>query len=264
MAEAPSLYQHRKSSIHRLHPLTRLALVAFLLICGLSVPGVWITYALVLLVVLPLAVLARILRPLASAAWKVALPFAISVFLIQGFLWPNGTPLIGVGLVSLKREGLIFAITTTGRILLVISAFLWFAFTTRPDILMTALVQHGVSSNLAYLVVATIQIIPRFQNRAAAILEAQQARGLRTQGSLLQRSRAVLPLVVPLILSSLIDVEERALAIESRAFNRPGPRTSLTAVTEQSWEPALRLGLILAAGVCLVGSLYLRFRVSPI
>ena len=54
---------------------------------------------------------------LVRAALKITLPFAISVFLIQGLFWTNGTPIVDLGPLSLKREGLLFAAQSTGRIL---------------------------------------------------------------------------------------------------------------------------------------------------
>jgi energy-coupling factor transport system permease protein len=240
--------------VHRLHPLTKITLTGFLLVAGLALPGVWSNYLLLVAAVLPLALWAQVARELFSRAFKVALPFAISVFLVQGFFWPGGTPLVGIGPISLKEEGLLFAIASTGRILVVVSSFLWFALTSRPDTLMISLAQRGLPSSLAYIIVATIQIVPRFQARAATILEAQQARGLETGGRFTQRLRAILPLVVPLILSSLVDVEERALAIEARAFNRPGVKTSLVEIFEARWEPALRWVIVLA----MIGILGLR------
>jgi energy-coupling factor transport system permease protein len=246
VSEAISLFAPRASGVHRLNPLTKLALAGFLLVAGLALPGMWGTYALFALVLIPLAAWGRVLRELLRMAFRVVLPFAVSVFLIQGFLWPGGAPVLWIGPLALKREGLIFATAAAGRILIVVSSFLWFALTTRPDMLMSALAQRGFPANLAYIIVATIQIVPRFQARAATILDAQRARGLETGGRFYQRARAVLPLVVPLILSSLVDVEERALAIEARAFNRPGPKTSLIQIGEARWEPVARWGLLLA------------------
>jgi energy-coupling factor transport system permease protein len=245
MSEALSLYVAKDSKVHRLNPLTKLSMAGLLLVSGLSAPGIWTNYVLFALTVFPLAILGRILPELISKTWKVTLPFAISVFLIQGFLWPGGTPVLDIGPFSLKSEGLIFAVTSTGRILMVVSSFIWFALTTRPDRLMTSLAQHGLPATLAYIIVATIQIAPRFQARAATILDAQRARGLETEGSFRVRVRAVVPLVVPLILSSLVDVEERALAIEARAFNRPGKKSSLVEISEAPWEPAVRWMLVL-------------------
>jgi len=251
MSQAFSLFIQRESLIHRLHPLTKLAIAGFLLVAGLLLPGLWSTYFLFLFVLLPLAWLGRVLPELLRSAWKIVLPFAISVFLIQGFLWPHGTPLFYIGPLSVKAEGLRFAITSTGRILIIVSSFLWFTLTTRPDRLMTALAQVGFPANLAYVIVATIQIVPRFQARAAMILDAQQARGVETQGSFRVRVRAMAPLVVPLVLSSLVDVEERALAVEARGFSRAGQKTSLVEITQASWEPAARWAILAAVVVVL-------------
>lgn len=260
MAEALSLYRSRNTRIDQLNPLTKLTLVGFLLLAGLALPGIWTPYLLFLVVLVPLALLGKVFREFIQAAFRVALPFAISVFIVQGFFWPHGTPLVTIGPVALKQEGLRFAVASIGRILIVLSSFLWFAFTTRPDILMIALAQRGVPASLAYMIVSTIQIVPRFQSRANAILDAQKARGLETGGNLLQRARAVIPLVMPLILSSLVDVEERALAIEARAFNHPGPKTSLVHIDEASWEPPARLGILVLAALLFAFGLWSRLR----
>ncbi len=249
MAEGFSLFVPRDSGFHRLHPLTKITLTFLLLVAGLTSPGLWTTYGLFVFVVLPLSAWATLLGELVRAILRVIVPFAISIFLIQGFLWPGGTPLYGFGPISLKREGLAFAIAGNGRILMVVSSFLLFALTTRPDSLMTALVQRGFPSSLAYIIVTTIQMVPRFQARTAAILDAQRARGLETEGRLPQRLRALMPLVVPLILSSLLDVEERAIAIEARAFNRPGPKTSFLRLQEAGWERFARWSMLAAMPV---------------
>ena len=258
MTQALSLYLDRESRVHQLHPLTKLAFAGFMLLGGLALPGPWALYVFWLLVTLPLASFGHILNRLVLTTLRVAFPFALSVFLIQGFLWPGGTPLFEVGLVSLKREGLAFAIASTGRILMVVSSFLWFALTTRPDQLMAALSQRGFPAGLSYMIVATLQIVPRFQARANAILDAQRSRGLETEGKLVHRLKALLPLIVPLVLSSLIDVEERALAIETRGFNHPGHKTSLIAIPEAPWESAVRIGILICAVLIIGLSLWLR------
>jgi energy-coupling factor transport system permease protein len=258
MSEALSLYVARQSRVHQLHPLTKLTLAGFMLVGGLSLPGPWALYVFWALVILPLAFSGQILSKLILATIRIAFPFALSVFLIQGFLWPGGTPFLAVGPLSLKQEGLAFAVASTGRILMVISSFLWFALTTRPDHLMMTLGQRGFPAGLSYMIVATLQIVPRFQARASAILDAQRSRGLETEGNLARRLKALLPLVVPLVLSSLIDVEERALAIETRGFNRPGSKTSLIAIREASWEPAARTGILICAALVVGLSLWLR------
>ena len=247
-----SLYEYKNSPIHQLNPLTKLAVTGLLLTAALLLPGVWINYLLFAATLLPLAALAKVTRPLLNRVWKIVLPFAISVFLIQGLFWPQGTPIFTLGPFSVKQEGLVFAITSTGRILMIVASFLWFSLTTRPDHLMNSLSQTGFPAALAYVIVATIQIAPRFQARATTILDAQRARGVETEGGWGIRLRALVPLVIPLILSSLVDVEERALAVEARGFNHPGRKTSLVDIPDAGWERGARW-IILAAILGVIG-----------
>jgi len=241
-----TLYTPREGGLQRLHPLTVQALVAFCLISGLALAGAAAPYIVFLLVILPLAAWGRVLPNLLDAAWKVVLPFAISVFLIQGLFWTGGTPVAHLGPLSMKREGLIFAAQSTGRILAVVSSFLLLSLTTRPDRLMIALQQAGVPNALTYIILATIQIAPRFQAKAQTVLDAQRARGLETEGGFGRRVRALAPLAVPLVLGSIVDIEERAIALEARAFSRPGPRTTLLTLRDSPQQRAARWMLVVA------------------
>jgi energy-coupling factor transport system permease protein len=253
MARATSLYVEQSSGLHRLHPLTKLALAALVMAAGLALPGVAAAYAVFAVLVVPLALWGRVLRPLLGGSIKAVLPFAISLFLIQGFFWTEGTAVLQLGPLSLKREGLLFAAASAGRILIIVSSFLLVTLTTRPDALMIALSQAGVPSSVAYIILSTIQIIPRFQSKANTILDAQQSRGLETTGRFLTRVRALLPLIQPLILGSIIDIEERAIALEARAFGRSGPKSNLLIVPDSAGQRLLRWLLLLAAVATIAG-----------
>ena len=245
MSTSFSLYIPRESGMHRLHPLTNLALVAFCLVLGLFLPGVWLTYLAFMLLIVPLAAWAGVLPSFLRAVFKTALPVVISVFLVQGLFWPGGTPILHLGPLSLKQEGLQFAIRSAGRFITVVSSFLLLTFTTRPDGLMLALSQRGFPNSIAYIMLATMQIVPRFQAKANTILDAQRSRGLETEGNLLVRLRALLPLVQPLLLGSIVDIEERAIALEVRAFGRQGPKTSLLVLHDTPAQRVLRWLLLL-------------------
>jgi energy-coupling factor transport system permease protein len=255
MSTTFSLYLERASALHRLHPLTKMALTLFCLVTGIVAPGEWGGFLLFLVLIVPLAAVARILRPFLSAVAKAVLPFAISLFLVQGFFWPEGTPILQLGPVSLKEEGLSFAIRSSGRILVIVSSFLLLTFTTRPDALMQALRERGVPRSITYILLTTIQIVPRFQAKASTILDAQRSRGLETEGGFGQRVRALLPLIQPLLLGSIVDIEERAIALEVRAFGREGERTSLGVLYDTQNQVVLRWLLLLAT----VAAIVLRF-----
>ena len=252
-----SLYIAGESPIHRLHPLTKLALVTFCLVLGLFLPGVWLTYVVFAVLILPLAVLAGILGPFLRAAFKTALPIVVSLFLVQGLFWPGGTPILHLGPLSLQLEGLLFAVRSAGRFITVVSSFLLLTFTTRPDGLMLALNQRGFPNSIAYIMLATMQIVPRFQAKANTILDAQRSRGLETEGNLFVRLRALLPLVQPLLLGSIVDIEERAIALEVRAFGRQGPKTSILVLHDTAGQRLLRWLLLLAALAVIGWRLYL-------
>jgi energy-coupling factor transport system permease protein len=231
--------------------------VLFCLVLGLFLPGVWLTYAAFALIIIPLAAWAGILPPFLKAVFKTALPIIISLFLVQGLFWPGGTPIASLGPLSLKQEGVVFAIRSAGRFIMIVGSFLLLTFTTRPDGLMLALNQRGVPGSIAYVILSTMQIVPRFQTKANTILDAQRSRGLETEGNLLVRMRALLPLIQPLLLGSIVDIEERAIALEVRAFGRQGPKTSLLVLEDTGFQRLIRILLILASLVVIGWRVYL-------
>ena len=252
-----SLYIPSESGMHRLHPLTKLALVLLCLILGLALPGIWLTYAAFALILVPLAAWAGILPRFLSAVFKSAVPIVISLFLVQGLFWPGGTPIFHLGPLSLKYEGVLFSVRSAGRFIMIIGSFLLLTFTTRPDGLMLALSQRGFPNSIAYVMLATLQIVPRFQQKANTILDAQRSRGLETEGNLFVRLRALLPLIQPLLLGSIVDIEERAIALEVRAFGRPGPKTSLLVLRDTNWQRLVRWLLVLATLAVIGWRIYL-------
>jgi energy-coupling factor transport system permease protein len=241
-----TLYQPRQSPMHRLNPVTKLVISFGLIVLALGLPVDWAPLLLFVVVLLPLSLLARVGRPFLRISLTLLLPFAISLFLIQSLFFPEGSTILArLGPLSVKAEGVRFAFASTVRILLITGAMLLTLLTTHPGILMTALAQKGMPPALAYVIVTTLQIVPQMRQRAATIVDAQRARGLETQGSLVLRARALLPLVGPLVLGSLVDVEERSLALEARGFSSTTPKTSLYMIADPLPERIFRWCVVL-------------------
>lgn len=247
MSATYGLYVNKQTAIHRLHPLTKLTYVLTCLLIAWVVPGVWSPYIVLLVGIVPVALMAQVLPNVVRNTIKTTIPFAISLFIVQGLFWTGGTVIQQLGPFSLKEEGLLFAIRGTGRIIIAVSGFLLLSYATRSDELMLALSQKGLPSRISYVILSTLQIIPRFQHKANTILDAQRSRGLETEGSFLIRTRALLPLVFPLLLGSIVDIEERAIALEVRAFGRSGPKTSLLVLHDTSRQRLFRRLLILVS-----------------
>ncbi len=249
------MYRPGSGLLYRLNPWTKVSLALALVCLAFFGPAErFLPLGLFLLVILPLAVASGLSRPILKVIWQLVLPTALALFVAQGLFYPEArTVLVQWGPLALKQEGLVFAWVTSARFLVMITAFSLLVLSTSPGALVIDLSRRGVPASIAYLVVIAVQILPQMRDRAEAITAAQRARGLNTQGSLVNRLRGLLPLVSPLIFSALVDSEERAIALQSRAFNSGLKPTSYTEIPDSRGQSLLRWGLLLivAAGLLL-------------
>lgn len=254
MQDRLSLFIQRDSPLHRLNPLTKLTLTFSLILIGFLGPGFWLATLVFVCILLPISFWGRISREFVRTTLRLILPLAAFLFAMQSLFYPGGkTVLFGLWIFSVKLEGVQFAYLTASRIMTMVGSFLILLLSTHPSTLMTALTQRGFPASLTYIIVSTLQIIPYMQAKANTIIDAQRSRGLETEGGIHKRVRALLPLVGPLVFGSLVDVEERAIAIEARAFKSGRVKTSLIEVSDSPMQRALRIGLVvltlLAIGV---------------
>lgn len=251
-----SIYLPRQSGLDSLHPLTKLAVLALCFACAATLPGLAWLLGFFLIVLLPLAVWGRLAAPFLRTCLTVIGPFVLSLALIQGFFAGGSTILFSLGRFHFALEGLLAGLTVAARILVALGGTLLLMQSTALPRLMLALTQRGFPQRLAYVVLTAIQIFPSFQDRAQVIIEAQQARGLELQVGFLKRAALLLPLVGPLILGSIVDVEERAMALEARAFSSASPKTSLVSLRDSAAQQAARAALLLAAAALLAWRLW--------
>jgi energy-coupling factor transport system permease protein len=230
--------------LYRRNPLTKLLAVGWVLLAAfLLAPAV---LAVLAVLVLGVAATNGLQSPLVSSLRIPALLFG-SIIVVNALFFPGAHDvLLRFGPIAVTAEGLTFGLVSAGRLLVAFIVLILFLFTTLADDLLEALIARGANHRLAFVVLSAVQMVPRLQGRAGAILEAQQARGLAVTGSLATRARALLPLVGPILLGSLIDVRERTFALEARAFGaRPG-RTAYRVVPDPAIDRWLRLGTVAA------------------
>lgn len=111
--------------------------------------------------------------------------------------------------------------------------------TTRPSDLIDNLVQKGLSPRLGYVLSSVLQIIPQMLSTTSTIIDAQRSRGLETEGNIVKKLKAFFALIGPLVLSSLVEARERAMAIEIRGFGIQGKRTTLREIKEKNIDTIL-------------------------
>ncbi|HTX78119.1 MAG TPA: energy-coupling factor transporter transmembrane component T [Longilinea sp.] len=241
MNDRLSFYVDRPSPLHRLNPLTKLAGAFAFIIIAFSAHWYWAPLVIFIAGVIPVAIAGRLGREFFGTSVRLFLPLFAFLFVMQSLFYPGGqTVLFHVWVLSVKVESVQFAFLTAMRILVMVSSFMLVLLSTHPSTLMSDLTQRGLPAMLSYIITSTLQIIPQMRSKAGTIIDAQRSRGLNTEGSLGQRVKALLPLVGPLVFGSLVDVEERAVALEARAFNAPRKKTSLRAIPDTNWERVLR------------------------
>ncbi|MEO8228818.1 MAG: energy-coupling factor transporter transmembrane component T [Chloroflexota bacterium] len=233
------------SPYHQLNPLTKVV-VATAGSIGAFILGGYVGPIAIIVVMAVLAAWAAVVGPLARASLLLTLPIGISVVLVSVFTRAGTHVLFAIGPFDATVEGVDFAAQTLVRLFAISLSIGLFVLTTDPRALVFDFERRGISPRLAFVALATIEAVPTLIDRATVIGESQRARGLDTEGGIRARIRGLLPLIGPVIISSLTDVEERSLALESRAFSRPGRRHLLWAMADSGWERALRWTLLLA------------------
>ena len=95
------------------------------------------------------------------------LPVIASIILVNLFFYPGSTDVIfAIGPFEATQEGLDFGLPIAARLVAAVAATLWSLQSTRPDDLMETLIQRGAGPKLAFVVLSTIQTVPRMGAKA--------------------------------------------------------------------------------------------------
>ena len=238
-----SLYVDNGSWLCKVHPFTKLAYIA----TAISVPllvGKLSFFA--IFIALSLAVLAsgRLLKrvvPLIAFSFTIL----ITIFLIHGlFNQSNRNILFSIGPLHFYREGLLYALHIGCNVLNMLLSFAILVLAAKPSELVEELEKRGFSRRMGYIITSVFQIVPQMTGTMNTITDAQRSRGLETEGSLLTRAKAFLPLISPVVMSSLINTRERAVALEVRGFAAKQKKTYLADRTPHRGDTPITVVLL--------------------
>jgi len=258
MHERLSYYVKRDSALHRLNPLTKFILALSIVLISFLSPWYWTAHILLLVAIVPLCFVGRVSREFFTSAIRLIIPAAGFIFFMQAFFQPVGQTIIfKFWFLDITQESLSFAFRVATRIALMISAFTLFLLTTHPSELMSDLTRRGLPGQFAYVIISTLQILPQMQAKAQTIIAAQHSRGLDTESTFLKRAGSLLPLVGPLVFGSLIEVEERAIAIEARGFTSTHVKTFLHDVPDSRLDLVIRWFLVVLVVITLILKIWL-------
>ena len=207
------------SPLHRMNPVAKLAAAAlFAVACFCSSNLVFL--AVLLACGFALAATCGMLRPAVGLA-KAVFAFSLILALVQILTTPTGAVLVAVPWGYIGTGSLLAALTTVVRLVAAaIPLFLVFYVTKMNDITNAVVKVLHVPYKYAFTFTSTIHFIPLFMNDMKGIMEAQTARGVEFDaGGIVRKVRLMVPLCVPLLVSSVRKTNSAAIAAEVRGFN---------------------------------------------
>lgn len=223
------VWHETDSVLHRLNPLTKLAL-------ALPVAAL-VTFFNEPAMPFAIAVLA------AGATWKlgrvpwrsIQRPMMLALLLGFGLFWSSvvfyagpgaDAPSLVPGPVRVTPDGLLFGITIVCRLLAIFAASLLFVLTTNPVDLVVALIQQTrLPVKVGYAVFAAYRFMPLIHEELENIQAAHHVRGGVEGSGIIARARRLFGYAIPLLAISVRRAERVALAMDSRGFGARPDRT---------------------------------------
>lgn len=211
--------RYEESLLYRMDPFTKLISVLSLGLSAALIPSLVYPYVL-LMVLIFLSVKSNVHKKFLGFVMKFGIPIFIMLTFIQGFFsGKNETILFDLGFAQFGLEGFLEVIKLVGVILVFVGGFYLYTITTDNGKAVASFRRVGLSATPSYLILATLNVVPQMNDRIDTVRDAQMARGLHTDGTLIERFKAFIPLIGPVIMSSLVDVQERGITLEMRGFS---------------------------------------------
>ena len=241
--------------IHRLDPRTKIVLLIVFIVALFQAVGWW-SYALVLAVTVLVMILGHITPKNIFKGLKPML-FIIVLTALLNIFYTQGTPVVEGWIVT--WEGIARSVQMILRIVLLIAGTFLLTYTTSPialtdglEKLLNPLKKIKVPVHEMTLMMSmALRFIPTLIEETDKIMSAQKARGADFEtGSLMQRAKALLPILVPLFVSAFRRADELAIAMESRCYHGGEGRTRMKQMKLQGIDyAAFALGALFLAAV---------------
>ena len=254
-------YYSVDSPIHRIDPRVKIVL-AILYIVIVFLSSNIISMALLLLSAFVIMMLSNIpikiiLRSVKMLMFIIIFTAIINVFWTVG----EGAPLLDLGFTKIYIEGIVNALFLIVRILdLIIGSSVLLTYTTTPialtdgiERLLSPLKAIGLPvHDFAMIMTIALRFIPTLMEESEKIMSAQKARGADfTNGTIIERAKALIPILIPLFSSSIRHALDLATAMECRCYKGGEGRTRMKVLKCRASD-ILALCIVVLFGVAIV------------
>ena len=247
--------------IHRMDPRAKL-LLTVLYIVALFLAKEAVTY-LIMLALLVVGIAVSRIKPRAILKGLKPIFIILVITAILNIFYTPGRELVSFWVLTITYEGVHNAFFMIWRIMMLISCTFLLTYTTSP-ILLTDGLEHLLNPlkkirvpvhELAMMMSIALRFIPTLIEETDKIMSAQRARGADfDSGSLLDKAKALVPLLVPLFISAFRRADELATAMECRCYHGGEGRTRLRELRYRASDRlAISAGLVLCVAVGVLG-----------
>jgi energy-coupling factor transport system permease protein len=244
----------RGNPIRNLDPIVVFVVLAALAVVPIAFPGFLVAAALCVLFPI-VALLAGVIREFLPTYMKLFVAVGLVLFVLRAAFIAGDDPLFRLGNIAPTMAGVAEGARFSLLVMAISGAVTLFFAVVTVRYLMLALELRGVTPRATYVILASFQSIIDLGRNARTVLEAQQSRGIETQGSIFTRARAFFPILAPVFLAALNQTEERAIAFDARAFNSRAKHSHL--VTLRPAKPAeivVAVVVVVAVVAAFIGS----------
>ena len=241
----------KKDFFKQLYPLTKLFLSLTLILSAFIVPSYIYGYSMIIIcgIIVSLENKSKVYckRIFFSLFWLFT-----AIFIIQSIFLPSGEVWMKFGFISIYKEGVMKAVNLTSKLTAVVSALTMLTLITPVKTFTLALEKKGLNPKAAFILMLTLQMIPEMKKQANVIMDSQKARGVETEGNVFVRAKALIPVFIPLVLSSIANTEERAIMLEARGFSIGEKRTILYDIEETKNDKIMKIMLAIFIVLCIL------------
>lgn len=246
-----SLYEEKGSFLNKLDPGVKILYVVAAILVP-AVLGGFVPYVVSILISVALLTAGQVVKksvPVIGLSGVVLL----TIVVIQGmFRSGNETVVLALGPAVFYKEGLLYSLGIVLNVFNILLSICVLIFSTKPSDMIEGFIERGFSPRIGYVFISIFQLIPQMSNTMGTITDAQRSRGMEVEGSLMVRIKAFLPLISPVVMSSLTDTKERAIALEVRGFNAKNKKVFLYEKKKTTTDKVIRVLLIVIMAAAII------------
>ncbi|WP_324822282.1 energy-coupling factor transporter transmembrane component T [Sinanaerobacter sp. ZZT-01] len=238
-------YYPGNSWIHRLDPRVKI-ISTFAFLISLFMVNDFIGFAIAGLFLAACIAISRVPLSFITKGLKPIFLIILFTFIVNLFM-TRGTVLLSLGFFTITKEGLYNALFMALRLILLIMGSSILTLATKPisltdgiERLLSPFQRFGMPAHeLAMMMTIALRFIPTLLEETDKIMKAQMARGADFEsGNLMQRAKALIPLLVPLFISAFRIALDLAMAMEARCYRGGDCRTRMNGMCLQKRDAA--------------------------